>query len=149
VPPEEEEEMQVETILQSKGRSVHTVASTTTIADAVAMLNSRHIGATVVVDNGRVVGIVSERDVVRHLGDDWSALSSRPVSDVMTRDVVTVGRYATIDEVMEAMTQRRIRHLPVVEGGDLIGIVSIGDVVKRKIEATEQEALALKQYISS
>ena len=67
----------------------------------------------------------------------------------MTKDVVTVGRYATIDEVMEAMTERRIRHLPVVEGGDLIGIVSIGDVVKRKIEETEQEALALKQYISS
>ncbi|HVY50387.1 MAG TPA: CBS domain-containing protein [Devosia sp.] len=141
--------MQVENILQSKGRAVHTVAARATIAEAVEILNSRRIGAVVVTDGGKVVGIVSERDVVRHLGRDWAGLAARPVSDVMTRDVVTIGRRASIDEVMEQMTERRIRHLPVVEGTELVGIVSIGDVVKRKIEEAEQEALALKQYIAS
>ncbi len=141
--------MQVENILQSKGRAVHTVAARATIAEAVEILNSRRIGAVVVTDGGKVVGIVSERDVVRHLGTDWAGLAGRPVSDVMTRDVVTIGRRASIDEVMEQMTERRIRHLPVVEGTELVGIVSIGDVVKRKIEEAEQEALALKQYIAS
>lgn len=141
--------MQVENILQSKGRAVTTVSARASIAEAVDLLNAQRIGAVVVMDGRRVVGILSERDVVRHLGRDWSALASRPVSDVMTRDVVTAGRYATIAEVMERMTERRVRHLPVIEGTDLVGIVSIGDVVKRKIEETEQEASALKEYIAS
>ena len=141
--------MQVETILQSKGRAVHTVSADTTLAEAVAMLTERRIGAVVVLEGKKVVGILSERDIVRHLGEDWAALASRPVRDVMTSAVVTTGRYATVGEVMEQMTERRIRHLPVVEGGELVGIVSIGDVVKRKIEETEQEADALKQYIAS
>ena len=141
--------MQVETILQSKGRAVHTVSADTTLAEAVAMLTERRIGAVVVLEGKKVVGILSERDIVRHLGKDWAALASRPVRDVMTSAVVTTGRYATVGEVMEQMTERRIRHLPVVEGGELVGIVSIGDVVKRKIEETEQEAIALKEYIAS
>lgn len=141
--------MQVENILQSKGRAVHTVLADTSLADAVAMLTERRIGAVVVLDGKKVAGILSERDVVRHLGKDWAALASRPVRDVMTKAVVTTGRYATVAEVMEQMTERRIRHLPVVEGGELVGIVSIGDVVKRKIEETEQEATALKEYIAS
>ena len=142
--------MQVENILQSKGRAVHTVAARATIGEAVELLNSRRIGAVVVVnDKGKVAGILSERDVVRHLGTDWAGLASRPVSDVMTRDVVTMSSRATVAEVMERMTERRIRHLPIVESGELVGIVSIGDVVKRKIEETEQEAMALKEYIAS
>ena len=142
--------MQVENILQSKGRAVHTIAPDATVAEAVELLNNRKIGAVVVVTAaGKVSGIVSERDVVRHLGKDWASLSSRPVSDVMTKAVVTTGRYSTVAEVMEKMTEKRIRHLPVVEGGELVGLVSIGDVVKRKIEETEQEANALKQYIAS
>lgn len=141
--------MQVETILQSKGRAVTTVAVHSTIAQAVELLNTHRIGAVVVTDGRKVVGILSERDVVRHLGSDWAGLAGRPVRDVMTKNVFTTGRQATIDEVMEEMTARRIRHLPVVENGDLVGIVSIGDVVKRKIEVTEQEATALKQYIAS
>ena len=142
--------MQVENILQSKGRAVHTIAARATIAEAVDILNSRRIGAVVVVtDAGKVAGILSERDIVRHLGSDWAGLAGRKVSDVMTRDVVTMGRRASLDEVMERMTERRIRHLPVVESDELVGIVSIGDVVKRKIEETEQEALALKEYIAS
>ena len=141
--------MQVETILQSKGRAVTTIAARATIAEAVDLLNTHRIGAVVVMDGKRVAGILSERDIVRHLGKDWAALSSRPVREVMTSDVVTAGRYATVAEIMERMTERRIRHLPIVENGDLVGIVSIGDVVKRKIEETEQEATALKEYIAS
>jgi len=142
--------MQVENILQSKGRAVHTLPTGASIAEAVEMLNTRRIGAIVVTTaDGKVAGILSERDVVRHLGKDWSSLSSRPVSEVMTKDVVTMSRRATIAEVMERMTERRIRHLPIVDNGELVGIVSIGDGVKRKIEETEQEATALKEYIAS
>ena len=141
--------MQVETILQSKGRNVVTVTAGSSIAEAVELLNGKKIGAVVVVDGKRVVGILSERDVVRHLGTDWTALASRPVSDVMTKNVVTVSRFATVADLMERMTERRIRHMPIVENGELVGIVSIGDVVKRKIEETEQEATALKEYIAS
>ena len=141
--------MQVENILQSKGRAVTTVASGSTIAEAVDLLNGKKIGAVVVVDGKKVVGILSERDVVRHLGSDWAGLASRPVSDVMTKNVVSVSRFATVADVMERMTEKRIRHMPIVENGELVGIVSIGDVVKRKIEETEQEAIALKEYIAS
>jgi len=141
--------MQVENILQSKGRAVVTVTARSTIAEAVDLLNSHRIGAVVVIDGKKVAGIVSERDVVRHLGKDWAGLASRPVSEVMTKAVVTTGRRATVAELMERMTEHRIRHIPVVEQGELVGIVSIGDVVKRKIEETEQEATALKEYIAS
>ena len=141
--------MQVENILQSKGRAVHTVAADATIGEAVAILNSRRIGAVVVTEAGKVAGILSERDIVRHLGKQWGDLADKPVSEVMTRDVVTMSRHATVADVMERMTDRRIRHMPIVDNGDLVGIVSIGDVVKRKIEETEQEALALKEYIAS
>jgi CBS domain-containing protein len=141
--------MQVENILQSKGRAVTTVTARASIAEAVDLLNTKRIGAVVVTDNGKVAGILSERDIVRHLGKDWTALASRPVSDVMTSNVITASRFATIADVMERMTDNRIRHLPIVENGDLVGIVSIGDVVKRKIEETEQEATALKEYIAS
>ena len=141
--------MQVENILQSKGRTVFTVSASATIAEAVGLLNAKRIGAVVVVNGKTVVGILSERDVVRHLGDDWAALANRPVSDVMTKAVVSVSRFATVADVMERMTEKRIRHMPIVEDGELAGIISIGDVVKRKIEETEQEATALKEYIAS
>lgn len=141
--------MQVENILQSKGRIVVTVAAGATIAEAVEKLNTHRIGAVVVVEGDRVIGILSERDVVRHLGDDWAGLAGRPVSDLMTRTVVTTHPTAAVDELMELMTARRIRHIPVVATERLVGIVSIGDVVKRKIEETELEASALKKYIAS
>lgn len=141
--------MQVETILQSKGRSVATVTAAATIAEAAEILRQLRIGAVVVVDGKRVIGILSERDIVRHLGTDWAALARRPVSEIMTREVVTASRVSTIAELMEHMTARRIRHVPIVDDGELGGIVSIGDVVKRKIEEAEQEATALKEYIAS
>ena len=129
---------------------MHTLPTGATIAEAVELLNGRKIGAIVVTtDKGKVAGILSERDIVRHLGKDWSALAGKPVSEVMTKDVVTMSRRATVAEVMERMTERRIRHLPIVDNGELVGIVSIGDVVKRKIEEAEQEANALKEYIAS
>jgi len=141
--------MQVETILQSKGRSVVTVAAEATIADAVDVLNTHHIGAVVVLDDGEIAGMLSERDIVRRLGTDWSALAMRTVREVMTRPVITAAPAESIDDVMERMTEKRIRHMPIVEAGKLVGIVSIGDVVKRKIEVTEFEATALKEYIAS
>ncbi|MBI4920381.1 MAG: CBS domain-containing protein [Devosia nanyangense] len=141
--------MQVETILQSKGRAVTTVSTRATIAEAVDLLNTQRIGAVVVMDGTKVVGILSERDIVRHLGKDWASLATRPVSEVMTRNVVITSSKASIADLMERMTEHRIRHIPVVEAGELVGIVSIGDVVKRKIEETEQEAIALKEYIAS
>ncbi len=142
--------MQVDNILQSKGAVVFTVPVTARIADAVKMLNTHRIGAVVVVDaNGRVAGILSERDIVRRLGDNWGALADRPVSEAMTANVITTSRAASVGELMERMTAHRIRHIPIVEDGALVGIVSIGDVVKRKIEETEFEAAALKEYIAS
>lgn len=142
--------MQVEAILQSKGTVVHTVPLSAQVSDAVGALNKHNIGAVVVVDaDGEVAGIVSERDIVRLLGRDPAGALKRPVSECMTASVVTCGRDTTIAVLMEQMTQFRIRHIPIVEDGDLKGIVSIGDVVKRKIEETEQEAEALREYIAT
>lgn len=141
--------MHVETILQSKGSAVHTVTADARISEAVGLLNTHRIGAVVVVDaQGAVAGILSERDIVRHLLEDPARLLDRPVRDCMTPKVVTITRTTAIDDLMNTMTAHRIRHVPVVERGRLVGIVSIGDVVKRKIEDTEQEALALREYIA-
>jgi CBS domain-containing protein len=142
--------MQVENILQSKGMTVYTVLAHAPISEAVRVLNEHRIGAVIVLaDNGSVAGILSERDIVRQLSDDPASLLGRSVREVMTSTVITCDRKTTISELMEQMTQHRIRHIPIVEDGELIGIVSIGDVVKRKIEETEQEALALREYIAS
>ena len=142
--------MQVENILQSKGMTVLTVTTHAPISDAVHILNKHRIGAVVVLaDNGTVAGILSERDIVRHLADDPARLLSRAVREIMTTTVITCGRDTSISQLMEQMTQHRIRHIPIVENGELIGIVSIGDVVKRKIEEAEQEATALREYIAS
>jgi CBS domain-containing protein len=142
--------MQVENILQSKGMTVHTVATHAPISEAVRILNDHRIGAVVVLaDNGAVAGILSERDIVRHLGEDPTGLLKRAVREIMTSEVITCERQTAIAELMEQMTRFRIRHIPIVEGGELVGIVSIGDVVKRKIEETEQEAIALREYIAS
>jgi CBS domain-containing protein len=142
--------MKVENILQSKGMTVHTVSTHAPIAEAVRMLNEHRIGAVVVLaDNGAVAGILSERDVVRHLADDPAGLLRRSVREIMTSEVVSCEKDTAVSELMEQMTKFRIRHIPVVEAGELVGIVSIGDVVKFKIEETEQEALALREYIAS
>ncbi len=142
--------MHVDTILQTKGATVHTLPETGTLADAVSLLNTHNIGAIVITaDQDRIVGILSERDIVRQLGKDPSGALQRSIGACMTRDVITCERMTVIAEVMERMTRRRIRHMPVAENGALIGIISIGDVVKLKIEEVEREAEALRDYIAS
>lgn len=142
--------MLVETILQTKGSETITLPDTATLKEAVALLNARNIGVVVIVNaSGAIAGILSERDVVRQLGQHGPDLLARPLASAMTRDVVTCSRLTAVAEVMERMTRRRIRHMPVVEKGQLVGLISIGDVVKAKIEEVEHEAEALRDYIAS
>jgi CBS domain-containing protein len=141
--------MIVDTILQTKGSAVYTLSESDTLADAVHLLNTHNIGVAVITTHEKsLIGILSERDIVRQLGDDPSVVLSRTVASCMTRNVVTCERTTSIAEVMEKMTHRRIRHMPVVEGGALAGIISIGDVVKLKIEEVEHEAEVMREYIA-
>lgn len=142
--------MHVDTILQTKGAAVHTLGPSGTLADAVALLNAHNIGAIVITEGPtRIVGILSERDIVRQIGRNPTHALSLRIADCMTRNVVTAERTTTIDDVMERMTERRIRHMPVAENGELVGIISIGDVVKLKIAEVEHEAEAMRDYIAS
>jgi CBS domain-containing protein len=138
----------VKTILARKGSSVVTIDPTATVAIAAKTLTERGIGALVVTGaEGRTIGIVSERDIVRALGQRGVAVLDTPVADIMTRRVVTCGQQDTIGELMQQMTDGKFRHVPVVEQDRLIGIVSIGDVVKSRLEQMEQESNALRDYI--
>jgi CBS domain-containing protein len=142
--------MNVETILKTKGRSVVTIAPEATIGEAVALLKGKSIGAIVVsADGTKLAGILSERDVVHALADRGPAVMAIPVSALMTRHVFTCQPNDSIAELMAEMTKRRIRHLPVVDGGRLAGIVSIGDVVKNRLDEVESEASSLRQFITS
>ena len=142
--------MHVAAILNDKGRAVETVGAGVTLAEIVSRLVQRRIGAVVVEGaRGEVAGIVSERDIVRALASDGAAVLAWPASRVMTRHVVTASESDTIDELMSRMTEHRFRHLPVVEGGKLVGIVSIGDVVKHRVAEVELEASAMRDYISA
>jgi CBS domain-containing protein len=148
--PEEDFNMLVDTILQTKGGHVHTLPETGTLIDAVTALNTHNVGALVIIGAGNtVLGILSERDVVRRLGQHPEGIMALSIAQCMTRDVVTCARDTPIAEVMERMTRRHIRHMPVIEDGALMGIVSIGDVVKAKIEQAEREAEELREYIAS
>ena len=141
--------MLVSQILKRKGDLVFTVEPTETIAATAALLNSRGVGALVVLDAGQVVGIVSERDVVRALADGGAAALTAEVATCMTRDVQFAEPADTIDNLLSRMTDRRIRHLPVCQGDRLVGLVSIGDLVKWKISEVEAEAEGLKSYIAA
>ncbi len=135
-------------ILSSKGRQVATITTEVTLADAVATLREHGVGALVVAEGDRVIGILSERDVVRCLAVDGADGLQRRAADVMTAPVTTCEPSSTTDELMAVMTEGRFRHLPVVEEGRLVGIVSIGDVVKWRLEELRSEAEALSEYVA-
>jgi len=141
--------MNVETILRTKGREVATIRPGETVASAADMLISRNIGALVVSEDGQSVdGIISERDIVHGLTNRGADLLSLEVAEVMTRRVVTCDPGDTIEQLMAEMTNRRIRHFPVVQDGRLCGIVSIGDVVKSRLDEVEYEARSLRSFIA-
>jgi CBS domain-containing protein len=142
--------MNVAAILKAKGSAVETAGPDITLMEAAQRMAARRIGAIVIIDRpGHVVGIVSERDIVREIAAHGAEASDRPVSSTMTHDVIVCRRDDTIEYLMEQMTARRFRHLPVMEDDALIGIVSIGDVVKHHIAEVEMEKSALRDYIAS
>ena len=142
--------MNVAAILKIKGRAVATVRTDATLQDVAEKLAKRKIGAMVIIGpGGRISGIVSERDVVRVIAEHGAKALAMSVSSVMTTDVITCSETDMIDDVMATMTERRFRHVPVVESGGLVGIVSIGDVVKHHIAEVELEASAMKSYLAA
>ncbi|MEP6967173.1 MAG: CBS domain-containing protein, partial [Pseudomonadota bacterium] len=133
--------MRVSEILKGKGDMVFTASPGDTIAEVAALLHARRVGAVVVTQGDReVAGIVSERDIVRAVAEEGAAALMRPVSACMTRDVIFAEPAETVDSLLERMTDRRIRHLPVCVEHRLVGIISIGDLVKSKIAETVAEA---------
>lgn len=141
--------MLVSQILKDKGDLVFTAGPGETVGAVAALLHSRRVGAMVVVDGEVVVGIVSERDIVRMVAEEGGAALSRPIDICMTRDVVFATPGETVDSLLTRMTDRRIRHLPVMRDSRLAGIISIGDLVKHKISEIEAEADGLKAYIAA
>ena len=142
--------MTVASILKEKGREVTTVHPHHSLKDVVARLGEKRLGALVVSDSTRVpLGIISERDIIRVLAIHGPSVLEEPVSTHMTRKVQTVGEDASIDQVMSMMTEGRFRHLPIVENGVLIGIVSIGDIVRRHVDTLSREREALREYIAT
>ena len=140
--------MFVSDILAEKGGLVYTVSPGTTVSQISRQLSTRRLGSVLVVDRlDRLAGIVSERDIVNAVATHGAPALELDASEVMTRDVVTCDPDDSIDQVMAIMTQGRFRHLPVVRHGELLGLVSIGDVVKARIAETEHEAEALRAYI--
>jgi CBS domain-containing protein len=141
--------MTIAAILQSKGAEVVTVDVGSSVRGAVAKLAEHRIGALPVCDSGAVAGMMSERDVIYALRSDGADILDWPVDRIMTAPAITVDRGRQIMSALSLMTQRRIRHLPVVEGGKIVGLVSIGDLVKYRMDQIEQEAEAMLTYIQS
>lgn len=141
--------MLVAEILKAKGETVHTLEPTAPLATVCAELERRRIGAVIICENDRVAGVLSERDVVRAVAADGAAALDRPAADYMTRDVIFAEPTETVAALLARMTDRRIRHLPVLAGGRLAGVVSIGDLVKHQIAETAQEAESLRTYIAA
>ena len=141
--------MNVKKILDEKGRDVVTVAADMTLYDVVAILNERRIGAVVIVDDANgISGILSERDIVRAIAAKGAQALDGRVAETMTERVTLCSEDHTVNQIMEMMTVGRFRHLPVEKDGRLAGIVSIGDVVRKRIEAIEREAEEMKAYIA-
>ncbi len=142
--------MNVATILSEKGRDVITASPDDSLLEVAKTLRKHGIGCIVLTDGkGGIAGIVSERDLVRAIADSGGDILKSPVSSCMTKKVITCGTAETIDTIMSAMTDGRFRHMPVVENDSLIGVISIGDVVRLRIAEAELEAAAMRDYIAT
>lgn len=141
--------MYVETILRKKGRDVVSVKPDDTVGRVARVLNENNIGAALVCDTaGRIIGIISERDIVRGMARHQPGVTRKLAKELMTSPVITCEPETSVDQIMEMMTNQRIRHLPVMKDGKLLGVVSIGDVVKQRITEFERETDALRRYIA-
>ncbi|KAF0224959.1 MAG: hypothetical protein FD176_768 [Rhodospirillaceae bacterium] len=137
--------MSVEAILKTKGSNVFTIRPEHSVADAAALMSAKKVGVAVVCDTkGTVVGMVSERDIVSGLTQFGKGVVDMPVRNIMTSPVLTCGPGDSVKRIMEIMTERRIRHLPVVDGGDLLGMVSIGDAVNFRLREAQMETAVLR-----
>jgi CBS domain-containing protein len=142
--------MTVKTILSAKGSDVFSIDPTATLETAVKTLAAHRIGALLVFGpDRRVIGILSERDIVRALAEQGADALTKPLAQVMTRKVVTCSQTETVGTIMERMTTGKFRHVPVVEQDQVVGIISIGDVVKHRLHEMEREAAALRDYIQT
>jgi CBS domain-containing protein len=142
--------MTIDQILNDKGREIISVKADSSLAEAARTLDLKRIGAVVALeDGGAIIGVLSERDIVRQVARNGEAALKMTVGDAMTRDVITIESTTNVDVAMQLMTDRRIRHLPVLRNERLVGVVSIGDLVKWKIAETEAEAEAMKSYLSA
>lgn len=142
--------MLVKHILREKGREIVAIAADATLSDAARLLARKRIGAVIVHgEDGSLAGILSERDLVRAVSEESATALARPVSAYMTRTVMTCLESDSIEDLMEMMTHRRFRHVPVMDNERLVGIISIGDVVKTRIEETVREAASLREYIAT
>ena len=141
--------MTIRAILHTKDGTILSVSGDATVADAIALLAEKRIGALPVVDDGGVRGIFSERDVVYGLAREGSAFLARKVSEVMISPAITVDPDAGVMDALSLMTMRRIRHLPVIDQGEIAGFVSIGDLVKYRIDRIEADAAAMRDYIQA
>ena len=141
--------MTVRAILDTKGHQIQSVEPEARLSAAIKILAERKIGAVLVMSQGRVEGILSERDIVRVLGERGAAVLDDPVSAVMTRKVISCKQTDTVSAIMEMMTLGKFRHLPVVEDGKVVGLISIGDIVKWRVREYESEQEALRDYIKT
>jgi len=141
--------MTIAAVLRDKGSAIETVAADTTLFDVVRRLGEKRIGALPVVEDGRIAGMISERDVIYCLRDHGPEVLAWPVSRMMSSPAITADSQTDVLTALALMTKRRIRHLPVVDGGEIRGIVSIGDLVKYRMERIEAEAEAMREYIQS
>jgi CBS domain-containing protein len=141
--------MTVRAVLESKGYNIVTVDPSATVRAAVKLLSERRIGAVLAMADGRIAGILSERDIVRVLGERGASILDEKVEAVMTRKVITCRPADTVAAIMEKMTEGKFRHLPVVDDGKVVGLISIGDVVKRRVMDIEHEQEALRDYIKT
>ena len=141
--------MTIAAVLRNKGSAVETIEANASLSDAVRRLGEKRIGALLVTQGGRIAGIISERDVIYCLREHGAEVLDWPVERVMTAPAITAESSTSVLAALALMTQRRIRHLPVVDGGNLNGLVSIGDLVKYRMERIEAEAEAMREYIQS